>query len=60
MYVYVQVSTSNVISILIIRTNYDSSVKVRVLSQRGGSGGWGGQLFSDWSKIQDGGWKAVF
>ena len=35
-----------------------SSVKVRVLCQEGGCGG--GQLISDWSKIQDGGWKAVF
>ena len=46
-------STSNVISILIIRTNYDSSIKVRVLSQwEGGCGGMLGQLVSDWSKFK--------
>ena len=28
--------------------------------QGGGRGGVEGQLISDWSKIQDGGWKAVF
>ena len=35
-----------------------SSVKVRVLCQEGGV--WRGQLVSDWSKMQDGRWKAVF
>ena len=43
----------------IIRTNYDSSVEVRVLC-KGGMQGEGGEVISDWSKMQDGGWKAVF
>ena len=34
-----------------------SSEEVRVLRQ---GGVWGGQLVSDWSKMQDGGWKAAF
>ena len=38
---------------------YDSSVEVRVLCN-GGHRGTGGQLISDWSKMQDGRWKAVF
>ena len=36
---------------------YVSSVKVRVLCQGGGEGA---EVISDWSKMQDGRWKAVF
>ena len=38
------------------RSHRASSVEVRVLCR----GVRGGEVVSDWSKMQDGGWKAVF
>ena len=57
----------------IIRTNYDRSVEVRVLSEEGGEGVRGvsssliGQKYkmvdgkqpSAWTRIQDGGWNSI-
>ena len=54
-----QFNMENLNIIPIIRTNYDSSVEVRVLCKEGHEGV-RGELVSDWTKMQDGRWKAAF